>query len=261
MRQEKSVKEKLNKVAQITIYFWIMKVLATTLGETSGDFLSMTCGFGYIASLMITLGFFIFMLAMQLKSRSFSPAVYWAVIVGTTSVGTEISDLMDRTLGLGYKTGSLILSSLLLITLVVWYYREKNLEVYPIYEKKKEAFYWMAVLFSNSLGTAFGDFLSDNLGLSYTGGAVVCMGVIALVIGLHYWTRINQIVLFWIAFVFTRPFGATFGDLLTKPVAKGGFNLGTLHASIVTAFLLALVLLYMKLDPLKNIKTENAKAH
>ncbi len=245
--------EKVNKVAEITMHFWIMKILATTLGETTGDLLSMTLGLGYTTSLMITAGFFLFVLMLQLRSQKFHPVFYWAVIVGTTTVGTEISDLMDRTLGLGYMKSSFMLFSCLLITLAIWFYQEKNLEVYPIHEKKKETFYWITILFSNSLGTAFGDFLSDNMGLSYIGGALVCAGIIVLVIFLHYFTRINQIVLFWVAFVFTRPFGATFGDLLTKPIVKGGLNLGTIPASIVTAFLLALILICTNRDRTKKM--------
>jgi len=245
----------MNKVAQITLYFWIMKILATTLGETTGDLLSMTCSLGYCTGIFVTMGFFIIVLALQLRSFKFHPVLYWAVIVGTTSVGTEISDYMDRTLGLGYLKGSLILFSFLAATLAVWYYKEKNLEVYPITERKIEIFYWVAILFSNTLGTAFGDFLSDNMGLSYIGGALVCAGIILLVILLHYFSRINQIVLFWVAFVFTRPFGATFGDLLTKPVVKGGLNLGTLHSSLVTALLLSFVLTYTYWDLIK-IKKE-----
>jgi len=236
--------ERMNKVAKITAYFWIMKVLATTLGETSGDSLSMTLKLGYIASLGITALFFLIVLLIQLNSRKFHPVIYWAVIVGTTTLGTEISDFMDRTLKLGYMAGSLILLSLLLIALVIWYFKEKNLEVYPIYDKGKELFYWIVILFSNSLGTAFGDFLSDNMNLSYLSGALVCAGIIVLVLFLHYYTKINQILLFWIAFVFTRPFGATFGDLLTKPLSHGGLNLGTFPSSAVTVILLALILFY-----------------
>ena len=216
--------ETFNKVAKITFSFWVMKILATTLGETSGDLLSMTWGLGYITSLVITGSLFLVILAFQLKSRKFHPVLYWAVIVGTTTVGTEISDFMDRTLHLGYMNGSFILFLCLMITLAVWYSKGKKLDVYPLYSGKEEMFYWVAVLFSNSLGTAFGDFLSDNLKLSYTGGALVCAVIIALVVFLHHFSRINQIVLFWIAFVFTRPFGATFGDLLTKPTAKGGLD-------------------------------------
>ncbi len=256
--------DKLNKVAQINLWFWVLKILATTLGETSGDFLSMTLGLGYTASLAITMGFFLIVLAIQLRSRCFHPALYWAVIIGTTTVGTEVSDLLDRTLKLGYTAGSALLLSCLLGSLAIWYHEERNLEVYPISEKKKELFYWIAVLFSNSLGTAFGDFLSDDLGLSYRGGALVTAGIIGLVVVLHYSTRMNQIVLFWIAFVFTRPFGATFGDLLTKPVEKGGLALGTLPASLVALALLALVLVYSHWiaptrspgRPAEQIKTE-----
>ena len=173
--------ERMNKVAQITLWFWVMKILATTLGETSGDFLSMTLGLGYVTGLMITSGFFLVVLFLQLQSRRFHPALYWAVIVGTTTVGTEISDLMDRTLRLGYTAGSLILSSGLLAALAVWYAREKNLSVYPIFERRREIFYWVAILLSNSLGTAFGDFLSDDMGLSYLRGALVTAGIIAVV--------------------------------------------------------------------------------
>lgn len=248
----------MNKVAQITAFFWVMKILATTLGETFGDLLSMTLNLGYITSLIITTGFFLLALVMQLQSKRFHPVLYWTVIVGTTTVGTEISDLMDRTLKLGYMMGSCVLVSCLLISLAVWYWNEKKLEVYPICTKKEETFYWVTVLFSNSLGTAFGDFLSDNMRLSYVGGAFVCAGIIALVILLHYFTRINQVLLFWIAFVFTRPFGATFGDLLTKPIVKGGLNLGTLPASIVTASLLAIILIYMNAIEKKNHVMESA---
>ena len=242
------MKEKLNKVAQITVYFWIMKILATTLGETSGDLLSMTCNLGYSTSIFITMCFFILVLALQLRTKRFHPFLYWAVIVGTTSVGTEISDYMDRTLGLGYMKGSLILFSLLTITLASWHFRKKNLEVYPIYDRDVEIYFWIAVLFSNTLGTAFGDFLSDNLKLNYIGGAIVCAGIIFIVVLLHYFSRINQIVLFWIAFIFTRPFGATFGDLLTKPVVKGGFNIPRGDASLVEVSLLVIVLMISKWD-------------
>ncbi len=258
--ENRSTLVKMNKVSQITVFFWVMKILATTLGETSGDLLSMTLNLGYIVGLFITACFFLCMLIMQLRAQKFHIVLYWAVIVGTTMVGTEISDLMDRTLGLGYMFGSLLLLSCFLLVLILWYYREKNLEVFPIYERRKELFYWVAVLLSNSLGTAFGDFLSDNLGLSYTSGAMVCAAIIALVMIFHYTTRKNQIALFWIAFVFTRPFGATFGDLLTKPVIKGGLNLGTFSASAITVTLLALTLLITyqanKKNELSTIKGE-----
>ncbi len=234
----------LNKVARITILFWVMKILATTLGETLGDLLSMTLNLGYAVSLISTFLVFIVALVIQLKAHRFHRGLYWFVIVGTTTVGTEISDFMDRTLGLGYMVGSAILFAALIMTLIIWYRREGQLSIYPIQKLRVEVFYWIAILFSNSLGTAFGDFLSDNIGLSYGYGALVTAGIIAMVVLIHYFTRVNQILLFWIAFIFTRPFGATFGDLLTKSVAKGGLDLGTIPATLVTAVLITLLVIY-----------------
>ena len=236
--------EKLNKVASITLFFWIMKVLATTLGEISGDFLSMTLDIGYLISLAITVVFLLVVLIIQLKASKFYAPLYWLVIVGTTTVGTEISDLMDRTLGLGYPLGSLVLFSCLLFVLFLWDKTEKKITVYPITETRIEIFYWVAILFSNSLGTAFGDFLTDNIGLSYLMGAVITAGIIVVVLLLHYFTKINQMLLFWIAFIFTRPFGATFGDLMTKPLAKGGLNFGRGIAALIAAGLLTLIIIY-----------------
>jgi uncharacterized membrane-anchored protein len=232
-----------NKVARITLIFWLMKIVATTLGETLGDFISMTLKLGYIIGIGITLVFFIIALALQLSVKKYIPIIYWLVIVGTTTLGTEISDFIDRTLHLGYAFGTLILISGLLVTLFVWYRKYKNLEVYPIKNKQKEIYYWIAILFSNSLGTAFGDFLGDSLGMSYLQGALVTGVVIIIVVLIHYYTKINHILLFWIAFIFTRPFGATFGDFLTKPLAKGGLDLGTLVSSIVAASIMAILII------------------
>lgn len=232
---------RINKVARIGLFFWLMKIVATTLGETLGDFISMTLNLGYTAGIGITLAFFAVVLSVQLVLRKYVPMAYWLVIIGTTTLGTEISDFLDRTWHLGYALGSLLLVSCLLITLLLWYKKYRNLNVYPITAIPKELFYWTAVLFSNSLGTAFGDFLGDNIGLSYLQGAGVTAGVILIVLLLHYFTSINHNLLFWIAFVFTRPFGATFGDLLTKPLAKGGLNLGTLNASLVAIGIMILL--------------------
>ncbi len=239
---ETDEKIKPNKVAEITLLFWLMKVIATTLGETLGDFSSMTLNLGYLAGISVTLIFFLAVLWQQLTTKEYFPVFYWLVIIGTTTLGTEISDFMDRSLHLGYAAGSLILFILLINTLILWNKRFHNLSVYPILDKKKEIYYWTAILFSNSLGTAFGDFLSDNLGLSYFDGALVTAAIILVVVTLHYLTKINEILLFWIAFVFTRPFGATFGDFLTKPVSKGGFDLGTLQASLVSILLMTLLI-------------------
>lgn len=234
--------KQLNKVASITLLFWLMKVVATTLGETLGDFISMTLNYGYIIGLAITLVIFIVALFIQLNAKVYKPVKYWFVIIGTTTLGTEISDFIDRTLHLGYLLGSILLASCLATSLLVWYKKYKSLEVYPIIEKNKEILFWIAVLFSNSLGTAFGDFLSDNLGLSYLHGALVTGIIILLVVLLHYFVKLNHILLFWIAFIFTRPFGATFGDFLTKPLAKGGLELGTLNASIISLFLMSIMI-------------------
>ena len=236
--------EKLNKVAKITLIFWIMKIVATTLGETLGDFISMTLDLGYLAGIGITLLFFIIVLITQLSLKKYFPVIFWLVIIGTTTLGTEISDFMDRSLHLGYAWGSLLLVLCLAVTLFLWFKRFKNLEVYPISKKSKETYYWIAILFSNSLGTAFGDFLSDNIGLSYLHGAMITGLIILLVVLLHYFTKINHILLFWIAFVFTRPFGATFGDFLTKPISNGGLELGTLSSSLISIGIMS-VLIYI----------------
>ncbi|MBN8877575.1 MAG: hypothetical protein E6Q24_08580 [Chitinophagaceae bacterium] len=232
----------LNKVAPITLLFWLMKIVATTLGETLGDFISMTLNFGYVIGIIITLAIFLVALLIQLNAKEYTPVKYWLVIIGTTTLGTELSDFIDRTLHLGYFAGSIILVSCLVLTLFLWNKKYKSLEVYPIFERNKEFFFWTAVLFSNSLGTAFGDFLSDNLGLSYFSGALITGIIILVVVLLHYLTRLNHILLFWIAFIFTRPFGATFGDLLTKPPGKGGLDLGTLNASIVSVAMMAVLI-------------------
>lgn len=249
----KKIKMKhLNKVAPITLLFWLMKVLATTLGETLGDFISMTLNYGYVIGIAITLGIFVTALFIQLNASTYQPIKYWFVIIGTTTLGTEISDFIDRTLHLGYLWGSVSLACCLAITLLIWYKTYRNLEVYPIFEKNKELLFWTAVLFSNSLGTAFGDFLSDNLGLSYSVGALITGFIILLVVLLHYFTKLNHILLFWIAFIFTRPFGATFGDFLTKPIAKGGLELGTLHASFVSLIIMILMIVIANRKMKKN---------
>ncbi|WP_439541989.1 COG4705 family protein [Hyphomicrobium sp.] len=230
-----------SKVAAITLPFWIMKILATTLGETAGDFISMTLGLGYYVGLGITFAALVVILYFQISSR-FHPLLFWTAIIATTTAGTEISDFMDRSLGLGYFGGSLILTAGLVSALAIWYARNRSLSVYPIVRRDEELLFWLAVLFSNSLGTAFGDFLVDVVGLSFIQGALVTAGVIGVVAGAHYLGRANDVLLFWIAFVFTRPFGATFGDLLTKPVAIGGLNLPRETASLITLALLLAVL-------------------
>tara|TARA_R110002124_G_scaffold17697_2_gene73911 strand:+ start:263 stop:1006 length:744 start_codon:yes stop_codon:yes gene_type:complete len=235
---------KKNKIAEITLLFWLMKIVATTLGETLGDFIAMTLNLGYAIGIAITLFFFVTLLYTQLKMSNYTPAAFWLLIIATTTLGTEVSDFIDRSLNLGYTIGSLILLIGLLLTLFLWYFKYKNLIVSPIIENNKELYFWIAVLFSNSLGTAFGDYLSDIIGLSYFQGALITATIIVIVILLHYFTKLNEVLLFWLAFVFTRPFGATFGDFLTKPIAKGGLDLGTLQASIVSIIIMLLLIYY-----------------
>jgi uncharacterized membrane-anchored protein len=235
--------EKFNKVAEITLLFWLMKIVATTLGETLGDYLSMTMNLGYLTALFVTFGFFLITLVIQLKANRYIPIFFWLVIIATTTLGTEISDFMDRSLHAGYTLGSLFLAICLAATLFVWYKKYGHLQVHPIIDRNKEVFFWVAVLFSNSLGTAFGDYLVDVAGLSYLYGALVTAGVIVIVVLLHYGTKINDVILFWIAFVFTRPFGATFGDFLTKPLEKGGLNLGTLASSLISIFIIGTLII------------------
>jgi uncharacterized membrane-anchored protein len=229
----------LNKVASITLLFWMMKIVATTLGETLGDHLSMTLNLGYTGGLGITFALFIFALILQLRSTQYTPINFWLVIIATTTLGTEVSDFMDRTLHFGYTIGSAVLFVGLLIVLFLWHRKHKSLEVYPILDRKIELFYWCAILFSNSLGTAFGDYLSDVVGLSYLNRALVTAVVFVLVVLLHYYTKINHVLLFWIAFIFTRPFGTTFGDFLTKPIAKGGLEFGTLSAFVIAVAIMS----------------------
>jgi uncharacterized membrane-anchored protein len=234
----------MNKVAKVTVFFWIMKICATTLGETAGDLLSMTMNLGYAASSAILIGLFMITLFIQVMSKRFHPVLFWMVVLSTSTAGTTMSDFMDRTLGLGYTKGSLILFSCLLLVLAAWRFSEKTLSVSNIQTTRAELFYWVAVLFSNTLGTALGDFLADDSGLGFSGGALLIGGLLVLVVILTYFTRINRVVLFWIAFVLTRPFGATFGDLLTKPMEKGGLNFGTIGSSLVLVSLLIIFVSY-----------------
>lgn len=234
----------MKKVPEITLLFWVMKILATTLGETAGDLLAQTLNVGYAVSSLVLIGIFAVTLIAQLRAKRYIPALYWSVILATSTAGTTMSDYMDRTLGLGYATGSVILITILVIILAVWYASEKSLSVTNISTPRVELFYWTAILFSNTLGTALGDFLADDSGLGFGGGALLIGSLIGLVILAHYFTRISSVVLFWIAFVLTRPFGATFGDLLTKTTEKGGLGFGTEGSSLILAGLLIALIIY-----------------
>jgi hypothetical protein len=245
----------MNKLPAITLSFWIMKICATTLGETAGDLLSMTMNIGYAISSAILLIFFSTTLIVQLSTKKFHPIIYWAVILATSTAGTTMSDYMDRTLGLGYANGSLILVSLLIAILTIWKLTEKSLSVTNIKSLRGEIFYWAAILFSNTLGTALGDFLADNSGLGFAGGAILIGTLLAIIVLLFYFTKVSHVILFWLAFVLTRPFGATFGDLLTKTHEKGGLNFGTIGSSIILFSILTLLILASIIKKNKEINT------
>ncbi|CAN5420316.1 hypothetical protein BH20ACI1_BH20ACI1_03250 [soil metagenome] len=234
----------LSKIPQITLLFWIMKICATTFGETGGDLLAQTLNVGYGVSSLILIGFFFVTLLFQFFSKKYNPLIYWLVIVATSTAGTTMSDYMDRTLGLGYMTGSLILVGILIAVLTFWRFTVGSLSVENIKTFRVESLYWTAILFSNTLGTALGDFLADDSGLGFGGGAALITGLLLLVILAHFYTKISKVILFWIAFVLTRPFGATFGDLLTKSGEKGGYDFGTISSSLILAAILVVLIIY-----------------
>lgn len=232
----------MKKLPEITMAFWIMKICATTLGETAGDLFSMTLNIGYALISLILVGFFIVTLQLQLYATKYKPMLYWSVILATSTAGTTMSDFMDRTLGLGYAVGSLILITLLATTFIIWKRTEKSVAVDDIHTFRGETFYWIAILLSNTLGTALGDFLADNSGLGFLGGAILIGSLLLLLILAHYFLKVSSILLFWLAFVLTRPFGATFGDLLTKPLEKGGLNFGTIGSSLILFVILMILI-------------------
>lgn len=230
----------LSKVPPVTAAFWVIKILATTLGETGGDALSMTLNLGYAVATLIFLAFFAVTLTAQVASRRYHPLAYWLVVVATTTVGTTTSDYFDRTLGLGYVASSAILLGAVIAMLLVWRRVTGAVAVDHITDRRNEIFYWVTILVSNTLGTALGDFTADDLGLGFEGGALVFAGLIALVALLHRFTATPRPLLFWAAYVLTRPLGATVGDLLTKPHDHGGLDLGRFASSGTIALLMVL---------------------
>jgi uncharacterized membrane-anchored protein len=231
----------ISKVPQVTLAFWIIKLLATTLGETGGDALSMTLSLGYAVATLIYVAFFAVSLAIQVGSRRYRPFAYWAVVVATTTVGTTTSDYLDRTAGLGYVKSSIALFGVVLVILFVWRRVMGRIEFDRIVTKKDEVFYWLTILVSNTLGTALGDFVATTAGLGFEYGTLVFAGLLAAVAASHFWLKkIPSSVSFWAAYVLTRPFGATLGDTLTKPRAEGGLDLGRIAASLVIAALMVI---------------------
>jgi uncharacterized membrane-anchored protein len=228
----------LSKVPQVTLMFWVIKICATTVGETGGDALSMTLNLGYAVSSLIFLGFFVVTLAAQLGSRRYHPFAYWAVVVATTTVGTTMSDYLDRSLGLGYVRSSALLFAGVLIVLVAWRLVAGRIEFENITTRKEEIFYWVTILVSNTLGTALGDCVADDTGLGFERGALVFAGLLVLLAVAHYFTSTPDNLTFWAAYILTRPLGATLGDTITKPYSEGGLDLGRIGSSLIIAALM-----------------------
>ena len=240
---DQTLKHAISKVPEVTLGFWIIKVIATTLGETGGDAVTMTLGLGYLVGTAIFATLFIVAVAAQIMARRFHPFLYWAVIVATTTAGTTLADFFDRSLGIGYVGGSSILFVLLLVTLGLWHRTLGSVSVDTVTTPRAEMFYWATIMFSQTLGTALGDFLADTGGLGYSGGALVFGAALAIVAGLYSYTSMSRTLLFWAAFILTRPLGATVGDFLDKPLANGGLNLDRFSASaVLTALMIGLVL-------------------
>jgi uncharacterized membrane-anchored protein len=240
-----SARDVLSKVPEVTLVFWIIKIAATTLGETGGDTVTMTLDWGYLAGTALFAGLLVALVAVQIRVSRFHPLLYWATIVASTTFGTTMADFADRSLGIGYTGGSALLLALLLAVLALWHRSEGTIDVNTVATPRAEGFYWAAITFSQTLGTALGDWTADTDGFGYGGGTLLFAGAIALVILLYYTTNLSRVALFWAGFILTRPLGATFGDLLDKPVADGGLNLSRPIASAVIAMVIIIALLVL----------------
>jgi uncharacterized membrane-anchored protein len=222
-----------SKVPEATLIFWLIKVLATTLGETGGDAVSMSMNLGYALSSLLFIGLFFVAVAVQISAKSFHPLLYWVVMIATTTAGTTMADFADRSLGIGYPGGASLLFLLLMASLTFWYSAEGTISVGTVTTPKIEAFYWISILFSQTLGTALGDWMADTNGLGYEGGALVFSAGLAAIAAAYFWTSISRTLLFWCAFVLTRPLGATLGDWLDKPVQDGGLAFSRYYATAI----------------------------
>jgi len=234
--------EALSKVPEITLLFWILKIAATTLGETGGDTITMTLNWGYLAGTAIFLSLLVMLVAVQISARKFYPLLYWATIVASTTFGTTMADFADRSLGIGYTGGSTLLLACLVAVLGLWYRSQGTISVNTVAIPKVEAFYWAAITFSQTLGTALGDWMADTGGLGYERSALIFAAALAVLVGLYICTDVSRVALFWVAFILTRPLGATFGDLIDKPISNGGLAFSRPIASAVIAVLILVCL-------------------
>jgi uncharacterized membrane-anchored protein len=233
----------LSKVPEVTLWFWIAKIFATTLGETAGDTVSMTWNLGYLVGTAIFFVLLVILVVAQIRARKFHPFLYWATIIASTTAGTTLADFADRSLGIGYTGGTTLLLALVLLSLGTWRAVEGKISADTIVTARTEAFYWTTITFSQTLGTALGDWAADTNGLGYLGGAALFGGLIALVAALYFTTKISRVGLFWAAFILTRPLGATVGDFLDKPIAQGGLDFSRPLASAVLAAAIVLIIL------------------
>lgn len=241
----KTAEHALSKVPEVTLIFWILKIIATTLGETGGDAVSMSMKLGYLVGTAIFAVIFLIAVVVQIKAERFHPFIYWTTIVATTTVGTTLADFADRSLGIGYTGGTTLLFALLMASLAIWYKSLGSVSIDTVSSPKEEMFYWVTIMFSQTLGTALGDWTADTAGLGYGGGAIIFSSLLGVVLAAYFWTNISRTVLFWAAFILTRPLGAVLGDFLDKPLKDGGLALSRFSASAsLTMVMVACILLF-----------------
>jgi len=248
---DSNIKKALSKVPEVTLVFWIIKIAATTLGETGGDALSMSMNLGYLLSTGIFGAIFLIAVLAQIQAKEFHPLLYWTTIIATTTVGTTLADFADRSLGIGYAGGSSLLLALLLTSLSVWYLALGSVSVDTVASPRTEIFYWITIMFSQTLGTALGDWTADSAGLGYGGSALVFGALLLIVCGFYFWTSISHTFLFWAAFILTRPLGAVVGDFLDKPLESGGLALSRYTASGALFALILICILMFSQRPSK----------
>jgi uncharacterized membrane-anchored protein len=246
--------EILSKVPEVTLTFWIIKILATTLGETGGDAVSMSMNLGYLVGTCIFATLFVIAVFIQISANKFHPFLYWATIVATTTVGTTMADFADRSLGIGYAGGTTLLLTLLLVSLYIWYRTLGSVAFNKVSSSKAEMFYWVTIMFSQTLGTALGDWTADTEGLGYGGGILVFGTLLGVVAAAYYWTKVSRTMLFWVAFILTRPLGAVIGDFLDKPINNGGLALSRYLASATLIVLIVAFILVFSHTPAKRTR-------
>ncbi len=246
-----------SKVPAVTLGFWVIKILATTLGETGGDTVSMTMNLGYLVGTAIFLTALAILVGLQIIARKFHPFLYWATIIASTTAGTTMADFADRSLGIGYAGGSLLLLVCVLLVLGLWYHSEGSVSVDTVNTPKVEWFYWATITFSQTLGTALGDWTADS-GLGFGGGAFVFLVGLTLVAALYFWTNLSRVLLFWVAFILTRPLGATVGDFFDKPINQGGLAFSRPLASAIIAAIIIVCIIFLPqrpgIHPVKSAK-------